>query len=213
MRMPFLAAAVAVAGLAACDISLPGGGTRSLALFDGAVLAQGPEGFCVDPLASRPSAGFAVLGSCGLLAGGGRAPQADGFITIQVGAPGTATVTGSETDLATLLRLPMGAALLTEAGDPATVTIGQIEQGDGLVSVRFSDRAPPPVAGLGPEEWRAFLDLGDRLVTVGLRGYARAPLAAAEAQDLLYDTVAALRAANPPVPSGDASRSGAGAAP
>jgi hypothetical protein len=188
--------AVALAGLAACDTPLPGQGTRSLALYDGTVRAQGPDGYCIDPAASRPDTGFAVLGACGLLVSAGIMPQTDGFITVQVGAEGTATVSGSEDDLATLLRLPVGAALLTDAGNPATVSIGQIDRGDGLVSVRFSDSAPPPVDGLMDEEWRAFLDLGDRLVTIGVRGYTRAPLTAGQAQGLLYGTVGALRAAN-----------------
>jgi hypothetical protein len=187
---------LAVAGLAACDAPLPGQGTRSLALYGGAVRVQGPDGYCVDPGSSRASTGFAVLGACGLLHTTGIMPQTDGFITVQVGQAGTATVAGSEDDLATLLRLPQGAALLTEAGNPATVTIGQIDRGDGLVSVRFADSAPPPVEGLMQEEWRAFLDLDDRLVTIGVRGYARAPLTAGQAQGLLYGTVAALQAAN-----------------
>jgi len=189
-------ALTAVAGIAACDMPMPGQGTRSLALYDGAVRAQGPDGYCVDPASSRPDTGFAVLGACGLLFATGIMPQTDGFITVQVGEAGSATVAGSESDLATLLRLPLGAALLTEAGNPATVSIGQIDRGDGLVSVRFSDRAPPPVEGLMAEEWRAFLDIGDRLVTIGVRGYTRAPLTAGQSQQILYGTVAALRAAN-----------------
>ena len=53
--------------LAACDAPLPGQVTRSLALYDGTVTVRGPEGYCVDPLSSRPDSGFAVLGACGLL--------------------------------------------------------------------------------------------------------------------------------------------------
>lgn len=190
------ALAVALAGLAACDAALPGQGTRSLALLDGSIRAQGPQGYCVDPAASRPETGFAVLGACGLMVAAGIMPQTDGFITVQVGDSGTATVGGNEAALAAFLRTRDGVALLTEAGNPATVTLGQIDRGEGLVSVRFRDSAPPPVAGLMAEEWRAFLDIGDRLVTIGVRGYDRAPLTAGEAQALLYGTVAALRAAN-----------------
>jgi hypothetical protein len=187
---------LSLAALAACDTPLPGQGTRSLALYDGSVTVRGPEGYCVDPPSSRPDSGFAVLGACGLLVAAGIMPQTDGFITVQVGEPGTATVAGNEDDLATLLRLPQGAALLTESGNARSVTLGQIDRGDGLVSVRFADSGPPPVEGLMQEEWRAFLDLGDRLVTIGVRGYARAPLTAGQAQGLLYGTIAALNAVN-----------------
>lgn len=185
-----------VAGLAACDAPLPGQATRSLAVADGAVRVQGPDGYCVDTTTSRPDTGFAVLGACNLLGAGGGAPSSDGFITIQVGGPGSAIVAGSEGDLAVLLRTAQGAALLTDQGNASTVTINQLDRGDGLVSVRFSDRAPPPVDGLTAEEWRAFLDIGDRLVTIGVRGYTRAPLTAGQSQQILYGTVAALRAAN-----------------
>jgi hypothetical protein len=186
-----------VAGLAACDTPLPGQATRSLAVAGGAVRVQGPDGYCVDTTTSRPETGFAVLGACSLLGAGGGAPSSDGFVTIQVGDPGSAIVAGSEGDLATLLRTPQGAALLTDKGNATTVTINQLDRGVGLVSVRFSDRAPPPVDGLMAEEWRAFLDIGDRLVTIGVRGYTRAPLTAGQSQQILYGTVAALRAANP----------------
>jgi hypothetical protein len=195
-QLPALAAALA--GLVACGTSLPDGGMRGLALHDGAVRAEAPPGYCVDPVASRPAAGFAAFGACARLGGRSAMPTADGFITLQVGEAGTATVTGSETDLATLLRLPMGAALLTDAGDPTTVAVTRIEPGAGVVAVHFTDRGPPPLEGLAAEEWRAFLDLGDRLVTVGLRGYAQTPLSATEARALLDSTVAALRAANQP---------------
>jgi len=188
--------AVALAGLAACDVALPGQGTRSLPLYDGSVRVQGPQGYCVDPDASQPATGFAVLGACGLMVAAGIMPQTDGFITVQIGERGTATVTGNEAALAALLRSRDGVALLSETGDAATVTPGQIDRGEGLVSIRFTDSAPPPVEGLMAEEWRAFLDLGDRLVTIGVRGYARTPLTAGQAQGLLYGTVAALRAAN-----------------
>jgi hypothetical protein len=196
MRLPALAVVLALVGVTACDTPLPGQGTRSLGLYGGAVTVQGPEGYCVDPGASRPDSGFAVMGACGLLVAAGMMPQTDGFITVQVGAAGTATVAGSEGDLAELLRTPQGAALLTDAGNARTVTLGQIDRGEGLVSVRFADSAAPPVEGLMQEEWRAFLDLDDRLVTIGVRGYARAPLTAGQAQGLLYGTVDALRRAN-----------------
>jgi hypothetical protein len=188
--------AVALAGLAGCDIPLPGQGTRSLPLLDGSLRVKGPQGYCVDPDASRPETGFAVLGACGLMVAAGIMPQTDGFITIQIGDGGTAAVAGNEAALASLLRTSDGVALLTEAGDPSAVTLGQIDLGDGIVSVRFTDSSPPPVEGLMADEWRAFLDIEDRLVTIGVRGYNRAPLTAGQAQALLYGTVAALRAAN-----------------
>jgi hypothetical protein len=190
------AASLAVASVAACDLPLPGQGTRTLPLYDGAVLARGPTGYCVDPASSRPEAGFAVIGACGLLAASGIMPPADGFITVQVAGPGTAAVSGAEEALARLLREPRGAALLTDSDTPAAVTVGQIDLGEGTVIVRFRDSADPPVAGLTDEGWRAFLDLEDRLATVNLRSYDRAPLPPAQARALLYAAVAALRAAN-----------------
>ena len=192
-------AAVACLLLAACDPAAPAGPpVTALSLMGGAVTVQGPEGYCIDRAASRTATGLAVLSPCAVMAGGPQTAAADidGFVTVQIGAAGSAAVEGAERPLADLLMAAPGAALLSTSGEADGVRVVQVDRGDGLVAVRFTDAAPPPVPGLGPEEWRAFLDLRGRLVTVGVRGSVRAPLTGVAAQQLLYDTVAVLRRVN-----------------
>jgi hypothetical protein len=181
--------------LAGCaDLALPG--ARAVDLYGGAITVQGPQGFCVDRTASDPAQGFAVLGGCALLTTLQLMPQAPGLITVQVGGPGSAAVTGAEAELLALLQSPAGAGLLSRTGDAAAVTIVDSEAGDGLVLVEIEDRGAPLTPELDSREWRVFLDLSDRLATVTLRGFDRAPLTRAAALTAMSDAVRVLRAAN-----------------
>jgi hypothetical protein len=191
-----VAAGLALGALSGCDLPLPGQGVRTFAVVDGSVNVRGPDGYCVDPTASRAATGFAVLGECGLIAATGIIPTADGFITVQVGPPDSATVDGSEAELAALLRSERGAALLSDSGRPSNVRIDQLDRSDGIIAVNFVDRGPPPVDGLVSVEWRAFLDVRGRLTTISVRGYERSPLTSAQAQALLYGTVSGMQGAN-----------------
>ncbi len=192
--------AVAAGGVAlalgACDPAPEAGGVSAVSLFGGAVRVQGPEGYCIDPEASRARSGFAVLAGCGLLEPGDAMPVHDGFLTVQFGEDGSAGVAGREATLRSLLGAPSGAALLSRSGDAASVAVERVEVGRGIVIVDFTDAAGGGPEGLGPREWRAFLDIGGRMATVSLRGFVRAPLAADAGRRLLSQAIAALRAAN-----------------
>jgi len=182
-------------GLAAC-VAVGGGGVQSLAVAGGAVTVQGPEGYCVDSRISRPARGFAALASCALISDIAVVPGIEGLITVQVGDAGSAIVGGAEQDLSAILRSQTGAGLLANNGDPETVVMDTVETSAGLVIVHFTDTAPPIVDGLEQLEWRAFLDLGDRLVTIGVRGFDRAPLGRDQGLRLLNRAVYSLRSAN-----------------
>lgn len=191
---------VALFLLAGCDVIEEGRGIRTMALLDGTVSVRGPEGFCVDQQASRPVTGFAALAGCAVISDAVMMPALEGLITVQFGAPGSATVSGAEAELAGLLRSAQGAALLSSTGDSGTIHIARVDRADGVVVVRFSDAAPAPTPGLEPLEWRAFLDVRGRLTTISLRGFDRAPIPADQGLRLLSQAIGALRAANAPVP-------------
>lgn len=189
------ALALAFAG---CAPAPQGEGVRAVALYDGAVRVQGPEGYCVDRAASRARSGFAVLAGCGLLAPQDAMPALDGFLTVQFGEAGSAGVAGREAELRALLSTPAGAALLSRTGVPETVTLERTEAGRGIVVVEFADSAPAGPEGLEPGEWRAFLDIGGRMATLSLRAFSRAPLDRDAGRRLLSQAVSALRAVNRP---------------
>lgn len=159
--------------LSACMSGPP---VRSVALAGGAVLAQAPDGYCVDPTASRPIDGFAVMASCATLGHAVAPPSLLGLATVQVGDAGSHAVAGAEQDWQRLLESESGAALLSKNGQGDTVTVLGAQAQTNRVKIYFADTAPPPMPGLQAQEWRAFLDLNGRLVTVGVRGLASAPL-------------------------------------
>ena len=191
------AAVLALALLSGCDALNEARGVRTFALLDGAVNARGPDGFCVDPAASRPDAGFAAMGGCALISAIALMPQTEGLITVQFGAPASASVAGNEGAVVALLRSAQGAGLLSSSGRPEAIVVSGIDSAPGIVTVRFRDGAPPLAQGLEQTELRAFLDIRGRLATVTVRGFTRAPMTEERGTDLMAQAVAALRAANP----------------
>ncbi|SMY08427.1 hypothetical protein [Flavimaricola marinus] len=188
-------------GLMGCDIAadLSGGSSepvRAMSLLGGDVVVQAPDGYCIDERSSRARSGFVVMAGCALVSDQAEMPYRDGLITIQVGQPGTAAVDGSEDALRDLLSSASGVGLLSSTGDPSTISVDALNSRDNLVTVHFSDSAPPPFEGLEQLEWRAFFDLDDRLSTVTVRGFERSPLNENAGLGLLEQAVRSIQSAN-----------------
>lgn len=168
--------AAGLALLLALSGCLNGPSVRSMALLGGEVTATTPDGYCLDKATSRPGDGFAVIAPCATLGGTDPVPAILGVATVQVGPAGSGAVDGAEPALRDYLVSDAGAALLSASGsgDMITVLGSQVQQ--NKVKVHFADAGPPPIEGLQPEEWRAFLDMNGRLVTVAVRGLASTPL-------------------------------------
>jgi hypothetical protein len=149
---------------------------KSLALVEGAITATAPAGYCVDPGASQPDAGFAVMAPCATLGSGDAAPDVLGVATIQVGQPGSGTVAENQTALMGIFDSDAGAGLLSTTGTGEEITVIGTASEDNTVTVHFNDEGAPPIDGLAGEEWRAFTDINGRLVTVAVRGLASAPM-------------------------------------
>lgn len=177
-------------------------GVTSLSLRSGSVQAGAPRGYCADRSVSRPRDGFAVFASCRRVTGSGSVPSVDGLVTVQVGAPGTAAVAGSEETLAAVLESDRGRALLAAGEDPGSVDVAVVEAGTGVVAVRFRDETSAGPEGLRPVIWRAFLDVEGHLVTVSARSFETAPLSADLQRRLLDLSVRSLRGANTSEPDG-----------
>lgn len=181
------------------SFSLAGlGGTPlpALALRGGAVMAAGPDGYCVAPAASNAYNGFALLVSCDAIAGRMGRPNINALITMQVGDAASASVVGSEPMFQAFLASDAGRVLLSRSGKAETVKIGAIDSRQGQITAVFDDLSPVPVRGFQQREWRGFVDVGDRLVTLTVRGLARDPLSDQRGRTLLDQAVAALRAVN-----------------
>lgn len=169
-----------------------------LAVRDGAVEVQGPDGYCVDPRGSQPRAGFVVLAGCAAISSRAVEPPLPGLLTVQVGEAGSAMVAGNEAALLSLLTSEDGQAMLAQDGDAASVDILSHRRRTGVVAIAFEDRSAGEAPGLMPGEWRAFLDLRGRLVTLSVRRLATRPLTQTGGRALLDAAVAAVIAANAP---------------
>ena len=175
-------ALIGITALAACD---PAGVAQPVAMLNGDLVVAPPAGYCSDPLSSRLRAGFAVFAPCVTLGTEAPLPAVLGVATVQAGAAESAMVTGDETDLRDFLISPQGAGLLGKGGSGSTISVVSSQAFDGRVVVHFRDSGPPPMDGLGQDEWRAFTDVNGRLVTVSVRGLDDAPLTAGRGAALL----------------------------
>lgn len=190
-------ALLAVAGgvaLAACD---PTGIATPVAMLDGELVVTPPAGYCSDPLSSRPRAGFAVFAPCMTLGADAPLPAILGVATVQAGAAGSAMVAGDEADLRDFLAGPQGAGLLSNGGSADQISVVSSQAAEGRVTVHFRDSAAPPIDGLGQDEWRAFVDVNARLVTVSVRALDDAPVTAGRGSSLLDLMVNSVKAAGP----------------
>lgn len=172
-----LALCAGALGLAACAVPPEyTGPVKSMSMLAGQITANSPAGYCVDPQASKPRKGFAVMGPCSSMGTDDASPDVLGVATVQVGPSDSGIVLGGEAALDTFLQTEAGAALLSREGDPDLVEVITTKTEEEAVIVHFSDRSAPFANGLEAAEWRAFTDIDGRLVTVAVRGLAEAPL-------------------------------------
>lgn len=188
---------IALTGCGGFSLANMGGAPLpSLALRGGAVIAAGPDNYCVAPSVSNPGNGFALLAACDVISGGKSRPSINALITTQVGDVASASVAGSEPVFRAFLETDAGRALLSRTATASTITIAELDSRQGQVTVVFDDTSPAAFAGLQQREWRSFVDVGDRLVTLTVRGLAGDPLSDARARALMNQAVGALRVAN-----------------
>ncbi|MFQ3184296.1 MAG: hypothetical protein ACI901_001395 [Octadecabacter sp.] len=214
--------AVAVFGLGGCKVGTDGmvshftnfitapyatsQGIYTLSLLGGAANVRGPDGYCVDQTASNARSGFAVLVGCALLSGSaGVMPKLDGLITVQFGAENTASVTNNENVFVEFLKTDAGLGLLVGSGDLAHVSqVSTITNRAGVL-VRFQDTSSPTFAGTVGPQWRGFLDINGRLVTISVLSFERVTLSRAEGERLLVMAMAELAEANVEIAVAEAS--------
>jgi len=186
-------------GLAACEpVGLSGPPAPTVRLMGDVVVAS-PDGYCVDPVVTRPWQGFALLAACAAMTADETDvyPNAIALMTVQVGAASSAVVTGQEEDFRAFLETPQGAALLSASAIGGPIAVRQTASAANAVAVYTEDVGPPGVVGTQPEAWRLFTDIKGRLVTVSVRGLSDVPLSRAGSRALLDQMLSLLRAGNP----------------
>ena len=178
-------------------VDATGEGIRTLALMDGSVRARGPEGYCIDQGASNARRGFAVMAGCALLSEDAAVmPNLDGLITVQFGDAETASITDNEEAFAAFLKSDAGRGVLSATGDLANVSeVSTVSDRAGVLA-RFEDTSGPNFPGTSGPQWRGFLDIEGRLVTVSVLSFDRAALSRSEGERLLVVAMAELAEAN-----------------
>lgn len=178
-------AAVAVL-LAGCVET--GGGLRSVALLDGALVAAAPAGYCLAPRTGQRSGDSAVviMGRCS--ADGATVPA---VLTLSIGQAGSAGVlAGGGTALAAYFTSAEGRAALSRSGRASEVEVLSARDVQGAFVMQLRDRQ----AG---ESWRGVDGLRGRLVTVSVAGPDGEALEDGQGRALVLAAFAALRRANP----------------
>ena len=176
-----------------------GEGIRTLSLLGGDVRARGPEGYCIDQGASNARRGFAVMAGCALLSDDADImPTLDGLITVQFGAADTASVTDNEDAFAAFLKSDAGRGLLAGDGDIANMSeVATVSDRSGVLA-RFEDTSGPSLVGTSGPQWRGFLDVNGRLVTISVLSFDRNALSRSEGERLLVIAMAEVAEVNAP---------------
>lgn len=165
------------------------------------VVVAGPSGYCIDPRSSIDSGAegaFVLMGSCAAISRSARAPRPaePALVSVTVSeTPSGISVAELSADLAAYFKSPEGRAALSRAGDPATVTILETRMFDGALYIRARDSSAGG-GGMAAETWRAILNIGDRLLTVAVAGFAERPLSPSAGFATARDTARRIKAAN-----------------
>lgn len=167
------------------------------------VVVTGPEGYCVDPTATRNSedTGFVLLGNCAAIANSRRVvqPATPAVLTAAVAAPsGGGRLADSMADLDAFFRSEDGLRLISRAGDPASVTILETQIEGETFLLHATDTSAGAIDGVQPDYWRAYLDIGNRLATLSVIALEDRALSREESLETLRGFVAAVRQANVP---------------
>lgn len=182
------------------------------------IVVTGPEGFCVDPTATRDSGdtGFAVLGNCAAIANSRRAlqPASPAVLTAAISAPSQdGRLADSLAELDGFFRSQEGLAVLSRAGDPDTVTVLETATEGEAFFLHASDSSEGAIEGVQPDYWRAYLDVGPRIATLSVLALEDRALGREDSLAILRGFVAAVQTANRADPGAPVTVAPAQAAP
>lgn len=194
--------------LAACTFSPTEGIMRQRVVSVGGadVVITGPAGFCIDErLVDEARVGaFVFLSDCAAN------PDTAGptIARVPISAVLTASVSnkglpGSEAGMAPALRqlesflnTPFGQLTLSKSHNPNTLTVLSIERTNNAVYAFVEDRTQTTRTGESPRFWRAFTEVGGRLVALSATGYNATDPEQLRTQRIIEAFVAAMHAAN-----------------
>lgn len=165
------------------------------------IVVTGPEGFCVDPTATRDAddTGFVMLGNCAAIANSQRAaqPATPAILTATISEPSEGgRLADSLPELDGFFRSDAGLALLSRSGDASSVTILDTAIAGDVFLLHATDRSAGTIAGVQADYWRAYLDVGSRIATLSVLALEDRGLSREESLSTLQGFVEAVQVAN-----------------
>lgn len=160
----------------------------------GHITLRGPDGFCVDHVASH--ADFVLFGNCAALGGNGRMVAPGVILTASVRAAGPAASATPE-GLQQFFLSDAGRASLANDNTASRITLRDSGIARNALWLRLSDASLPH--SLSPDLWRAIFVLRGHLVSATVLSAHDAPLDSRAGQALMTEFVAQIRQATGPV--------------
>ncbi|MEQ3625751.1 MAG: hypothetical protein ABNH26_03570 [Celeribacter sp.] len=160
----------------------------------GHITLRGPEGFCVDHVASH--ADFVLFGNCAALGGHGRMVAPGVILTASVRAAGPVASVSPE-ELRQFFLSDAGRASLANDNTAHRVTLRDSGIARNALWLRLRDASLP--GNLSPDLWRAIFVLRGHLVSATVLSAHDAPLDRSAGQALMTEFVARIRQATGPV--------------
>lgn len=196
------AGALALALTGCVTIPLGDGGAAGTAsLTAGNIQIIGPRGFCLDPSATRDTgaAAFAIFGNCAALNDSrfSRQPATPAVLTAAVSEPSSSGgIADTLSSLSEFFGSSDGRQVLSRTGDPDTVNVLQSFVAGDVFFLRASDNSPGVAPGVQDTYWRAYFDIGPRIVTLSVLALDGEAVDEAAQLSILEQFVSDTRAAN-----------------
>ena len=201
-----VACLLACAVLAACGLGPDAAPAPvQVAVTGDQIVVIGPEGYCVDPTATRDTGdtGFVLLGNCAAIANSRRASQ-PAIPTVLTAAVSEASEGGqlsdSLADLDAFFRSEDGLSLVSRSGDAETVTILETAIEGQVFFLHAADSSEGAIDGVQGDYWRAYLDVGSRIATLSVIALEDRALSREESLATLRAFVLAVQTANAVAP-------------
>ena len=174
---------------------------------DGQVTIAGPEGFCIDPTATRTEHGssFVLLGSCAAISTSPRKPKpkVPAILTATVSGNGNAVpISASMETLAGFFKSDAGRAALSRSGKPESVTVIEALGKEDVFYIHARDKDADAQTGADGEYWRALFDVKGRIVSASVFGLREHPISSDDSFRTLQDFTQRIRSENQDSSSG-----------
>ncbi|MEM6619990.1 MAG: hypothetical protein AAF631_11910 [Pseudomonadota bacterium] len=150
-------------------------GTRVVTVSGQDVIVGDAAGYCINDRQSRDTSNgaFVVMGPCDTDA---EVRTARGLVLVNVLADAEMTRAVRDETLEGFFKSAAGRRALSAHGDGGQVRILGTMENNAAFYVHSLDEAGPVIPDTSPEQWRAFLVAGDRLVSISVVNFTDAPM-------------------------------------